>query len=551
MNSSMRQEILAKLPPKVREHVLRNPDLLVQEKATREKHWPAKNFIPNIAQVRAFLPFAQPHATYPGRYPFITIFRGGNGVGKTCAVALLVCGVTLGNRFLNNDYFNHEYFNECEQLRRKRRLKLRIVCDKSDMQKNGSMYQELSKWIPAAKFKGMTSGAYFTEITIPAPEEGYFETIIDVKTFDMDTTAHAGPDYDLIIFNEPPPQDRYNENVGRCRMGGRLALFLTPIDQAAFLHKIENGEYPDGELHVTEAAIWDNCADIPGNNGRLGRHEIERMIRQWNENNPLEVPAREFGKYMYLVGAIFTLFNSEVHVINPVVAEPNWNYYKIIDPHDRKPPFALIVAVTPTNKVYVIAEYPTEPWEGITGTYLRIENHVTALDMIQQGRHEKFTHIRNPLRMTECLGDPNKFHDRQPGTGKTMKDEYEDAGCEMINTKINDDVAYGHQRIRNMLFYDPKRQVDSVNCPQLYVFKTCRNTIQALKNHRYAENQGLSKGLSDKVDKTWECPIGCLRYFAVHFDGYTQVRSGGQSFEQETIARSRNVDSADCNERMI
>lgn len=549
------EEILKKLPPGVARQVMKNPELLLREKENRETHWPLKNFIPNIAQVRALMPFIEAHESYPGRFPFITIFRAGNGVGKTCLMAILIGGVTLGNAFLNNEYFNHEYFDDCRKLRLKRKLKVRIVCDKVDMQENGSVYQELSKWLPAAKFSGKTSGGYYTEVRIPAPTDDYFETLIDVKTFDMDAVAHAGPDYDLIIFNEPPPQNLYNENIGRCRMGGRVALFLTPIDQAAFLHKVENGDYPDGEIHVTEASIWDNCADIPGTNGRLSKHDIEKMIRQWTQNNPLEVPAREHGKYMYLVGSIFTIFSSNVHVIPPVPIQSNWNIYKIIDPHDRKPPFAIWVAVTPMNNVYVIAEYPEDHWENVTGTYLKITHHVSAFEIIQNGRSPQFTHIRKPLQIGECLGDPNKFADTQPGTGLTMKEEYEAAGCEPIYTKLNDDVAYRHQKIRDLLFYDPLRPVDEVNKPQLFVFKSCRNMIQALKNHRFSESQGLGAGLSNKVDKTWECPIACLGYFAVHFSGYDSSMSGmfaDDAFNVDQSKEKRYINGGyNCNERFI
>jgi hypothetical protein len=369
----------------------------------------------------------------------------------------------------------------------------------------------------------------------------------------MDTVAHAGPDYDLIVFNEPAPKDKYNENVGRCRKGGRIALFLTPIDQAEYLYNIENGSYPDGEVNVTVGSIWENCSDIPGNRGTLSRHDIERMIRQWNENNPLEVPAREYGKYMHLAGAIYQIYNPQVHEINPIAIDPRWNIYKIIDPHDVKPPFCVWIAVTPLGNCYVIAEYPVEPWDQVQSTILTIDNFVKEFERIEQGRHENFQYIRQPLNICECLGDPNKFSDRQPNTGKTMKEEYEWSGCQPIYTKINDDVSYRHERVRKLLLYDPLRKVDCLNSPKLFVFNTCRNVSRAFKAFQYKKSQGLSAGLSDKIDKTWECPMADIGYFAVHFDGYQAINvdkyGTNEDYEEELIYGSRNV--KELHERFI
>ncbi len=537
------EQALMKLPRGVRDKLLEHPELIDVELERRAKYWPIKDAVPNVAQERALLCYAARHATYQGGYPFINIFRAGNGIGKTCSLAWLIAGVSLGPDFMNKAYFEYAYFRECQEIRRKRRLKVRIVCDKADMQENGSVYQEISKWIPIAKFEGKTSGGYYTIIRIPAPSVEYNETVIDIKTFDMDTVAHAGPDYDLIVFNEPAPKDKYNENIGRCRKGGRIALFLTPLDQAEYLYKVENGNYPEGEVYVTEGSIWDNCADIPGKRGTLSRHDIERMIRQWNENNPLELPAREQGKYMHLAGAIFQIFNQEVHVIDPMPIDPRWNVYKVIDPHRSKPPFAIWIAVTPLNRVYIIAEFPVEPWDQIQGTILTIDDFVKEFERIQGGKHENFQYIRQRISIHECLGDPNMFADRQPNTGKTMKEEYEWSGCEPIFTKICDDVALRHDAVRKMLKYDPMRKVDSMNCPQLYVFRTCKNVIRAFKGYQYKANQGMSAGLSDKIESTWECPMACVGYFAVHFDGYTQTTNdqyGERDVEQEAIDSSRN-----------
>jgi hypothetical protein len=197
------------------------------ELENRQKYWPIKDAVPNIGQERALSCYLEKHPEY-GDYPLIKILRAGNGFGKTCVLAWLLAGVTLGLEFMNRQFFNHQYFLDCQEIRKKRRLKVRIVCDKADMEENGSVYEQIVKWIPMATgegfslypdqqspknkqkwFEGRTSGGYYTRIRIPAPTPEYYETVVDIKTFDQETVAHAGPDYDLILFNEPAPQDKF------------------------------------------------------------------------------------------------------------------------------------------------------------------------------------------------------------------------------------------------------------------------------------------------------------------------------------------------------
>lgn len=538
------QKALAKLPPAVRQYILENPGVIKQEKQARDVNWPLKNMVPNIAQIRSMMCYSEPHPTYPGGYPFLNIFRGGNGVGKTCALSILLVGVCYGNKFLNSEYFNHQYFDDCEEIRKKRPLLVRLVGKKADFEDTGSLYQEIRKWIPLSRFEGKVA-TYYTKLILPAQGPGYKPVTIDLKTFDMDIVSFAGPTLDLILYNEPPPEDIYGENVGRCRAGGRMAAFLTPIDQAAYLHKIETGVYPDGEIHVTQASIWDNCKDIPGTNGILTRSDIERMIRQWKSTNPLEVPARENGQYMHLTGSIYPGFNKSVHVIKPIPLQPNWNYYKVTDPHNKKPPFCVIIAVAPTGVCYVVAEYPTDNWESVTRTEYGIRQHVTEIKRIQNGQNLRFYHIKSPIVIDKHYGDPNKFPEQQPNSAKTLKQEYEEAGCEEITVKgINDDIMFGHEKVTQLLYYDRDRELKFPNTPQIYIFDTCRNVAQAFQEFRYKKGKGLmGSALSEVIDPTWECPMACIRYFAVMFKGYIPKvhRSGRLHPDVQALDRRRNI----------
>lgn len=518
------EKIESKIDPLVLKLVKENPDLIKREIDHRKKFFPTKNFIPNIGQEKGLNCYRQRHPEY-GDYPTKMFYMGGNGVGKTCNMAILLAGVSLGNKFLNPEYYNFDYFNECEAVRKKRRLKVRIVCNKADMEENGSVVQEVKKWIPVATLHGKVAGKYYTEIRIPAQEPGYYLTLIDIKTHDQRPVAHAGPDYDLVIFNEPPNSDIFAENEARTRVSGRIAAFLTPLDMAEYMDNIIHSICPEGEIYYTRSPIWDNCKDIIGNRGHLRREKIESMIRTWKAINPMEVPAREEGRFMHLAGSVFQIFNPTVHVIPNLPIEDNWNIYQIVDPHPVKPHCAVWIAVTPANMIYVIAEYPTEPWDQISNTILTIKDFGHEFKRIETGRNENFLYIRN-LRVLERFGDPNAFKAQHPLNRKTVQQEYEwECGLD-YNINVDNDILLRHEEIKKLLRYNPFEKVDSMNTPHLFVYMACKNVARALECYSCKKDRQMGTVIHGKYDETWKHWVDCLGYGTVTIDGWTKTPEG-------------------------
>ncbi len=504
---------------------------LAYELDRRKKFFPTKDFIPNIGQERALLPYKRRHETY-GDYPNVMIFTGANGVGKTCSMAILIAGASLGTDFLNREYFDYDYFRDCEKLRRERVLKIRIVCNKADVEDNGSVTQEIKRWIPMAEFSGKTSGGYYTNILIPAVQEGFHPTIIDIKTHDQDVVAHAGPNYDLVLFNEPAPGNIFAENVGRIRCGGRIACFLTPLNSAAYLHKIINSEYPDGEVVHVRASIWDNCKDREGTRGHLSEQKILAMIRNWQATNPLEVEARSEGKFMFLSGAVFPVWNNEVHVIPPMPINSKWKLHFCIDPHPKKPSIGVWLAQGPMGYWYVIAEWPTAPWDEIQSTSLTIRQMCDEYLRVERGQNERFR-FGHALRGVDDhrYGDPNGMKAQNPQNRTIVKQEYEAWLPGTINVNIDNDIALRHDKIRELLGYDFQRPVDAVNSPKLYVFSWCKNVIRAFGGYRYLEKQGMGLGESDKLDQVWKDWIDPIGYILVTAEPWSEPRAGETAYD--------------------
>jgi len=448
---------------------------------------------------------------------------GGNGVGKTCAMANFLAGMALGPDFVNKDFMNLGYFHDCQEIRSKRALKIRIVCDGADMEDLGSVYEQIKEWIPCATFSGKVSGKYFTKIRIPSPDPNkYKETIVDIKTHKQDKVAHAGSNLDAVLFNEPAPKKLYAEEKARVRNGGRVFMFLTPLELAAYLCDIIDTQTirPDGELFWVKASIWDNCKDIPGTRGILTERAIRDLIFDWEAADPLEVDARVKGDFMHLGGSILKIFNEDVHTIVPKKIEPNWNIYMCVDPHPNKPHFALWVAVTPLNDVYVIAEYPLQNWKNAKHTHLTIRLFGREFNLIESGDHPDYPLMRG-CRVKERFGDPNAFKAEYPNNRTTCQIEYENDCNLYFNIDVDNDVTLRLDDIKGRLNYDFKRPVKEMNRPSLYVFKTCPNTIMAMK---YFSNKKRADGSYDykTYDETWKDPIDTLGYILVSIGSWEQ-----------------------------
>lgn len=525
------EELLSRLPGSVRGMAEEDPDSLARalliEKENRRKNYPSIDFVPNIAQERALRCLAAPHESY-GDYPKKIMFIAANGIGKTCDIAaILLPGMCLGPEFVNREYCNWQYFYDCAKVRKQRKLYVRLICDAKDMKENsGSLYQQIVKWIPTAKFKDKTGDFYQTVII--------GDVIIDVKTHNMEKTAHAGPDYDAVIFNEPAPQDLYTENISRLRLGGRAFLFLTPVDKATYLAKdVHNPSGPEGEMYVCGGNIWENCADVPGTRGILSRSSIEFMIREWKKEGDHIAHARETGSFSTFAGVVFELFSRDVHIVDPFKIPKNWNLYHLADPHDVKPPFAMWIARDPMNNSYVIAEYPEGDWDQVKRTNLTIKHFCRDFETIEAGRDYKFP-IMPGKKSDFQIGDPNKFSVRLSNTGLTLAQEFANYGF-AYDITANDNIAVGHNAIRDLIFYDKQRKLDAFNRPRLYFFRNCKNTIQAMFEYMIDQDTG-------KLIEKWKCPIDLLRYYCDKAETWQNISPNetDNSGEMDEILKGRS-----------
>lgn len=501
------RQIIAKLKPKQRErllpHIKARSTAFREEIKVRKKFYPLKDLVPNIAQERALECYRKPaEGIYP--YPIYNVFTGGNGVGKTVDLAIMLNGCACGNEFLNNTYHNHEFFNVMKKRRKDRSLIIWIVCKASDMLPTGSVYDTIKTLIPTANITGKTGDGHYTQIEIPSPESGYKPTLCTLKTFNMDVVNFSGTNCDLILFNEPlPDEKKFDECVGRIRGGGYISMFLTPLEAVAYVQKLVKDINLKGMVCHTQGSIWENCKETPGARGVLEKPAIEAQIAKW-KRNPVTLRARVYGDFVHLAGAVFPIFNNDIHVIPtnkiPQKIDSGQMLCMAIDHHPKKPAVAVWMTLDALGIWRVIAEYPNDPWDEIIINDKSIRHFGYDFKLIESGMWQKFPYMASCPEVTYRFGDPNAFRCEQAHNRQTIQQQYMD-DCDLdVDINIDNSIELRHDKIRDLLFYDLLRPISGTNSSKLYIYETCQNVICAFNYYLLKENNKPEEEWKDWID---------------------------------------------------
>lgn len=459
-----------------------------------KKKYPSMFFVPNEGQWRFFKQYDK---SVHDKTPFIGAFLAGNGVGKTKSLVEFLIGCIWGRKFLNPNWLGK--LSIWDTLPKKRSI--RVVCKSDDIDEGGSLYQEILKSFPDGQWEWKKKGSAIKGIRVNVNG-----IMVSFRTHDQNIVAHAGSNEDIILFNEPCPENLWSENVGRTRNGGFIQLYMTPLKLSAWLFEQVVEDADGKEKIVVEASIWDNCKDIPGKRGVLPREAIERMIREWMLEDPDEADARINGTFGHLQGRVFKVFDHGTHVVEPFEIPHNWEYYIICDPHDVRPPAVQLWAVSPTDECYCVDEYPF----GRDYTKMKVTD-LTYKDLANDIMRQFGEATKRTRRQ---IMDPNKGNTKTRANNKTVQQEYNHEGFK-FRLADNDDLDYGHKEIMKLLSFDRQAQVSDFNKPRMYFFETCRNTIQSISKYSYNNNMMRKGSLTQKIDDKYKDFVDCTRYFAV------------------------------------
>lgn len=506
-----------KIERAVAERIIANPEILEAELSLRQNYVPTKSFVPNRGQERFLSVLNKPdYKYYSDGYPPRMIFTGGNGVGKTTtACAEILAGICLGKEALNPDYgAKRQFYDLIENIKktRRQRLQVRIECDSSDIETGGSFREEILNWIPSAIFHKAQSGGV-SSITIGDNE-------IAVRTYGQELNAHAGTNCDIIIANEPPPKKIWNECKARLRKGGLsgnggwLLLFCTPLYGVEYLFDEITADGAENTIYHTEISMWDNCKDIPEARGHLSKAFIDDFIASL-AHSPEQIEARVYGRFMHLSGSIFKNFDRDVNVCVPFILPKNFIIGMTLDPHITHFPYVIWWALSPTNELYIIAEYPHMVWTSAQNSTKPLKQICGELRNIEMGIVEGYKFFKG-IKVSFRYGDPNAMRTKTQTTALTIMDEYSTHGFD-FDCSANDNIQIGLDKIREYLFFDTCQPVSTKNKPRLFLFNNCQNTINAFQRFSYEGDKGYNV--------KWKCPIDCVRYTVMLIGDYYNMKA--------------------------
>jgi phage terminase large subunit-like protein len=390
---------------------------------------PVRFFQPTPGGQWDFLTCADP--TVQGLY-----FFAGNKTGKTTAAAVLVSENASGQPLWNRDT------RTPRDLLLGGRAPIRVCCFSEDFSTHEeTIIPTLLTWTPRSSLKPqyITRGpsGNITKILYSSGSEVYF------RTYDQGYAKAEGKDYDLVWCDEPPPRPIYTAVFrGLVTTRGVLVIAATLLSEV-WLYDEKDQPFVrvfEGEIHQNS---WLDKAAVAN---------FESMLDE-DESN-----VRIHGKPSSLSGLIYEGFKDSPPFVVPYIRcpwatetprgtifNPVWPTVLGVDPHERRPVYCEWGYVTPDNGIlwYDWALVPPGPLSEIFKKITEIERtHLSPTSLV----------IIDPNRGTATQIDQ-----------RCWVDEFESRDYPVLLGI--DDIDFGHNEVRDMIFADP---------PRMRWMETCR-----------------------------------------------------------------------------
>jgi phage terminase large subunit len=212
--------------------------------------------------------------------------------------------------------------------------------------------------------------------------------------------------------------------------------------------------------------------------GYVNDAEIDAMIGEW----PEEVQeTRIKGHFAAFLGAVYKLFNRDTHVVKPFEIPADWPRWRSIDWGFNNPFTCLWLAQDPDRRWYVYHE------------------HYQARETLAY-HAERIKQISGRERYRATWAD----HDAQ--------DRYEFENLGIKTTPARKDVHLGIEAVQTTL------KVQGDGRPRLFIFETCKHTIQEMTGYRWAEGTE-TRDAKDEPLKVNDHACDALRYAIFGVEG--------------------------------
>ena len=293
---------------------------------------------------------------------------------------------------------------------------------------------------------------------------------LSLKSSDSGEKKFRGSKTHLILFDEEPPEDVYNECYARAaKADGRIGFAVTPTRGINWLYtriiepwKDAVSESRDIDIDVIQASIYDNKDNIS-----------ENTIKKYeNIKDPTERTIRLTGEFLHYSGLVYKDYNPVIHDIDPFKIPKEYPIWCCVDPHDRSPFSVLWVAVDPQGRKIVFDEYKKEG--------KNIDFYCKEVIKKNRGR-----------RVIWLGADPLAIEAKSLAAGITVRKALAKRG---LFVKPANNSRAGRDIIREWLHTD-----DTKKEPDIYVFSNLKHFKKEIMNYAY-DDWGTGKA-ADKHDK--------------------------------------------------
>lgn len=435
-------------------------------------------FVPNEGQEKFIQEISRPGA-------FIVINASGNGAGKTYGLVAVLAALCWPK--MAPPCFSSDLFQDWPHPKR-----ARICSTPKELEEIGSLQTAIRELFPKDRYEAVKKGKFY-------PSQFKTDTgwVIDLMSYEQDKSEMTGPTLGLLIWNEPMPQELWNEGLARMRRGGLIIGAMTSLlDHPWVVDGILN-KADGGNVRVIYSDIETNCK-IHGRNGVLDHDQIEKILSQYD---PDEREARKTGKPLSFSGRILKSFNRDIHVSREILRpDGNVSVYQVVDPAIGKPLAVIWAYADASGTVHVFNEWPEFDFEGARDSNLTVSDYGDIFKSRESG-----------FKVQERILDRHFGNVRRTLGGQTLKEEFGDSGLDFLDSYTMDpsvEVETGILKIKEYLKYDPYKKIDSLNHPRLLVSPNCRNTIASLE--RWSRDPATGKPRQEYKDFS-----DCVRYLVM------------------------------------
>lgn len=462
--------------------------------------------------------------------PRTRVYSSGNQSGKSACGYLEDAAWCLGYRpWLDSNHPN--YYTAFRPP-----IKLLICTESLSSTAKDAFWSDWLNLIPERYYDTdniETSGPQKAVIGIPF-KNGSF---IRIMSYDQKTKNFESTKYQCIHYDETPPEDKYIASQrALIKADGFTWFTFTNIYQPWLKRDITN-KHDGKKVFVVKGTIWNNEIRYVEDNGKTkqkGGLTHESIINYLGKiKDPKMRKARETGEADHFAGPVYDIFDN-THIIEKPEEHPifrstggkipmHWTRGMVVDPHENRPFAMSWYAISPKSpdgrvNVFIHDEYPSELFHEMGSDDKNIKQ-LAELIRAKEGKDNIFIrHI-----------DKRYFNKPSMSTKMTLADEFAQNDIFFYPSEEGDPNT-SIQLVKDWLFYDRTKSVDSLNSPRVYIFRKCQNMIYSLENYYWGDvGGGDNDGFATKPSKKNKCFSDLLGFIiAAGPENYATKPEAGQ-----------------------